>query len=67
MPSLPPYVEAREHLPVRAAIRGTRHDAVVLGWRGDRGVAVFRGAPSAARLYPVGFEVEDGHFWATPD
>ncbi len=36
MPSLPPYVEAREHLPVRATIRGARHDAVVLGWRGDR-------------------------------
>jgi hypothetical protein len=36
MPDLPPYVEAREHLPVRALVRGTRHDAVVLGWRGDR-------------------------------
>ncbi len=36
MPDPPPYVEATEHLPVRALVRGTRHDAVVLGWRGDR-------------------------------
>ncbi len=31
MPDLPPYVEAREHLPVRAVIRGTCHNARVLG------------------------------------
>ncbi len=36
MPDLPPYVEAREHLPVRATVRGQLVDAVVLGWRGDR-------------------------------
>ncbi len=36
MPDLPPYVEAVDYLPVRALVRGTRHDAVVLGWRGDR-------------------------------
>ncbi len=36
MPDVPPYVEARGRMPVRAVIRGSRHDAVVLGWRGDR-------------------------------
>lgn len=36
MPHLPPYVEAREHLPVRAWVRGFPVDAVVLGWRGER-------------------------------
>ncbi len=36
MHNRPPYVEATEHLPVRALIRGARHDAAVLGWRGDR-------------------------------
>ena len=36
MHDLPPYVEAREHLPVRAWVRGSETDAVVLGWRGDR-------------------------------
>jgi hypothetical protein len=34
--AVPPYVEATEHLPVRALIRGDRQDAVVLGRRGDR-------------------------------
>ncbi len=38
MPDLPPYVEAREHLPVRATVRGRLVDAVVLGWRDDRGL-----------------------------
>ncbi len=32
MPDLPPYVQAVEHLPVRAFVRGFQHDAVVLGW-----------------------------------
>jgi hypothetical protein len=36
MPDLPPYVEARDYIRVRAFIRGASHDAVVLGWRGDR-------------------------------
>ncbi len=36
MPDLPPYVEAVEYLRVRAEVRGTRCDGVVLGWRGDR-------------------------------
>ncbi len=38
MPVLPPYVEGTEHLPICAVVSGTRHDAVVLGWRGDRGI-----------------------------
>ncbi len=33
-----PYVEATSYLPVRALIRGERHDGYVLGWRGDPGV-----------------------------
>jgi hypothetical protein len=36
MPDLQPYVEAREYIRVRALIRGTRHDAVVIGWCHDR-------------------------------
>ncbi len=36
MPEQLPYVEAREHLPVRAWVRGFQTDAVVLGWRGER-------------------------------
>ncbi len=36
MPDLPPYVEARDCVRVRAFIRGFQRDAVVLGWRGDR-------------------------------
>jgi len=33
---LPPYVEAKEHIRVRAWVRGFQVDAEVLGWRGDR-------------------------------
>lgn len=36
MPELPPYVEAKTYLRVRAAVRGQVVDAVVLGWRGQR-------------------------------
>ncbi len=36
MPDLPPYVQVTEHMQVHAVVRGTRHDAVVLGRRGDR-------------------------------
>ena len=36
MRDLPPYVEAGAYLPVRALVRGSRVDGVVLGWRGDR-------------------------------
>jgi hypothetical protein len=36
MPDLPPYVEARDLLLVRALVRGERHDGRVLGWRGHR-------------------------------
>jgi hypothetical protein len=36
MRDLQPYVQAREHMPVRATVRGLLVDAVVLGWRGDR-------------------------------
>lgn len=35
MPDLPPYVEVRDFLPVRALIRGEQHDGRVRGWRGD--------------------------------
>lgn len=36
MDVLPPYVEAKGHLPVRAWVRGFQHDGVVLGCRGNR-------------------------------
>ncbi len=36
MDTLPPYVEAKDHLPVRALVRGEQVAGVVLGWRGDR-------------------------------
>lgn len=36
MDTLPPYVEAKDYLPVRAWVRGFQVDGVVLGWRGDR-------------------------------
>ncbi len=36
MPELQPYTEAVDYLRVRALVRGTRHDGVVLGWRGSR-------------------------------
>lgn len=36
MHTLPPYVEAKAYLPVRAWVRGFQADAVALGWRGDR-------------------------------
>ena len=35
MADLPPYVEAKEHIHVRAWVRGFEVDAVVLGWTGD--------------------------------
>jgi hypothetical protein len=34
--SLPPYTEAPQPVAVRALVRGTRRDAWVIGWRGDR-------------------------------
>jgi hypothetical protein len=36
MDALPPYVEAKDHLRVRALVRGEQVAGVVLGWRGDR-------------------------------
>ena len=36
MHTLPPYVEAKDHLRVRALVRGEQVAGVVLGWRGDR-------------------------------
>lgn len=36
MSALPPYVEAKDHLRVRALVRGRQVAGVVLGWRGDR-------------------------------
>ncbi len=42
MPDLPPYVEATQHLPVRAFVRGFQRDAVVLGWRGERVYVTWR-------------------------
>ena len=36
MHDLPPYVEAKDYICARAWVRGYQHDAVVLGWRGER-------------------------------
>jgi hypothetical protein len=36
MPDLPPYVEAKTYLRVRAAVCGQVVDSVVLSWRGQR-------------------------------
>ncbi len=36
MSDLPPYVEAKDHIRVRALVRGKHLDGVVLGWRGER-------------------------------
>jgi hypothetical protein len=34
--TLPPYVEAKLPIPVRARVRGFQVDAQVLGWRGEQ-------------------------------
>ncbi len=36
MHDLPPYVEARHFIRVRALVRGERRDGHVIGWRGER-------------------------------
>jgi hypothetical protein len=36
MQDQPPYVEARDHIRVRAQVRGEHVGVVVLGWRGER-------------------------------
>ncbi len=56
MADLPPYVEAREHLPVRAWVRGFQIDAVGRGWRGDRVYLTWRTATGTT---------SDGHRRAT--
>lgn len=34
--TLPPYIEAKDYLPVRAVVRGQTVEGVVLGWRGEQ-------------------------------
>ncbi len=63
-----PYVPATEHLAVMATIRGQKHSAVVLGWRGDRVCLTWRtdlgshlGWVAAADVERLEVHPADGH------